>query len=193
MTLDDEAFIEMISSPELEFDSDLFSEETLDSEQEDTASIQPYLSESDANGHDNSTKAPEEQAMPESLSAPDQAALGEQVQDESLEFTQDTTKPQEALANDSLPFPETAGEEEQEDTTNLSAQAPAARSRLEEAIAADETTLTEDKPSDSMKQEEQRLDASNFEVDLRQPKALNPARSDDEKKNNRNSDSEANQ
>ncbi len=134
VALEDEAFIEMISSPELEFDSDLFSEETLDSEHEDTASVQPYLSGSYANGHNNSTEAPEER----------------------------------------------------EDTTNLSAQAAAERSRLEEAIAADETLLREDEPSNSMTQEEQRLDASNFEVDLHQPEALNPDQSDNEKKNNSN-------
>jgi hypothetical protein len=193
MVLDDEAFIEMISSPELEFDSDLFSEESIDSDPEDTASIEPYFPWSDANEHDNSTQAPEEQSMPEGLSAPDQAAVAQQVQDESLESDQDTTKPQAALENVSDVFLETPQNSQQEDTTKLSAQAPAERSIPEEASAADETALTEDKPSNSLTQEEQRLDASNFEVDLLQPEVLNPSRSDNEKKNNRNSDSEANQ
>jgi hypothetical protein len=166
---------ELISSPELEFELNSYPQETLGFVQEDTVSDR-------AAGF-------EEPAMPGELSPPDDEAWSENLADESIDHTQDTTLPSQALNNESDVFVEEVPYSEQQDSFNVQPfEYENSEATLEELPPPTELNppdnealaLSEDEPSDSLT-EAQRVDEANIDTDLAQPEDLNPDHPDNQK------------
>jgi len=209
VVLDDENFVEMLwdeptdstteemtSSPESEFDSDFFSPESLDSQQEERADVQ--------NSELVRESALEELARFEELMASQEEPLDEKLGDVLSDSTQGATLPSQALEDNSNSFSQETLDSQQEDTViqpsspENSGAAPQELAqtwdlpKLGESVTSEHQALSEDEPADNFKQEAQASDESNFDIDLPKLETLNSEQPDNPKKKNSNSDSEAN-
>ena len=180
-------------------DGEAFREEVqnqlLDSTQ-DTTLPPPVLLEAALNPEpqDGETVRSETPLQP-AISEEDREAFSEEVQNQSLDSTEATTLPAPALAEPSDALPVDALDFEQQDAVNVehseqenNAVPSDELAKPQKLIAPASETLRENKCSDSLVEEAQRLERSNFDVDLPQPDALNSEQPDNEKKKPSNSD-----
>ena len=117
---------EMIASPELEFEWGFFSQEAFELEQAEAVS----------------------HAMPGEHIAPDNEALSEKVEDESLDPIQNITLPPQTLDNESDAFPDAAVDSEPQEAVSGSVAAPKEPVKPGGVIAPDNEALRKQKPDD---------------------------------------------
>jgi hypothetical protein len=117
---------EMIASPELEFEWGFFSQEAFELEQAEAVS----------------------HAMPGEHIAPDNEALSEKVEDESLDPIQNITLPPQTLDNESDAFPDAAVDSEPQEAVSGSVAAPKEPVKPGGVIAPDNEALRKEKPDD---------------------------------------------
>ena len=110
---------EILGSPELEFEWGFFSQEAFELEQAEAVS----------------------HAMPGEDIAPDNEALSEKVEDESLDPIQNITLPPQTLDNESDAFPDTAVDSEPQEAVSLSEAAPKEPVKPGGVIAPDNEAL----------------------------------------------------
>jgi hypothetical protein len=120
---------EMIASPELEFEWGFFSQKAFELEQAEAVS----------------------HAMPGEHIAPDNEALSEKVEDESLDPIQNITLPPQTLDNESDAFPDAAVDSEPQEAVSLSEAAPKEPVKPGGVIAPDNEALRKEKPDDKKK------------------------------------------
>jgi hypothetical protein len=120
---------EMIASPELEFEWGFFSQEAFELEQAEAVS----------------------HAMPGEHIAPDNEALSEKVEDESLDPIQNITLPPQTLDNESDAFPDAAVDSEPQEAVSVSEAAPKEPVKPGGVIAPDNEALRKEKPDDKKK------------------------------------------
>ena len=120
---------EMIASPELEFEWGFFSQEAFELEQAEAVS----------------------HAMPGEHIAPDNEALSEKVEDESLDPIQNITLPPQTLDNESDAFPDAAVDSEPQEAVSGSVAAPKEPVKPGGVIAPDNEALRKQKPDDKKK------------------------------------------
>ena len=121
---------EILGSPELEFEWGFFSQEAFELEQAEAVS----------------------HAMPGEHIDPDNEALSEKVEDESLDPIQNITLPPQTLDNESDGFPDAAVDSEpQEEAVSVSEAAPNEPVKPGGVIAPDNEALRKEKPDDKKK------------------------------------------
>jgi hypothetical protein len=120
---------EILGSPELEFEWGFFSQEAFELEQAEAVS----------------------HAMPGEHIAPDNEALSEKVEDESLDPIQNITLPPQTLDNESDAFPDAAVDSEPQEAVSGSVAAPKEPVKHGGVIAPDNESLRKEKPDDEKK------------------------------------------
>lgn len=149
-------------APELEFDSDFFTQDALDT---------------DLEGEGNTI-------MP--------GALRDEGHAESSDPTPDLMLPQDVLAHDSEPLPKAEVDLGQQKSQSVEHSTPEHQVLPpQEQVAPSAEGLTEDTPSENLTLEAQASGESNFEVNFPETEAFNSEQSDNPQKMNPSSDAEA--